>query len=66
MVPIERLHQVEIHSGPINNLLGLSQVNFTTAGGTASISYLETEKAEAIADRLNALVRAMLRDRERE
>lgn len=66
MVPIERLHQVEIHSGPINNLLGLSQVNITTAGGTASISYLETEKAEAIADRLNALVRAMLRDRERE
>lgn len=64
MVPIERIHQVEVSRGPINNMLGLGQVNITTAGGTASLSYLEIAKAESIADRLNALVGAMLRSRE--
>lgn len=64
MVPIERVHQVEVSRGPINNMLGLGQVNITTAGGTASLSYLEIEKAESIAERLNTLVGAMLRGRE--
>jgi len=65
VVPIERVHQVEVSRGPVNNLLGLANVTVTTAGGTASIRYLEVEEAEKIADILNRLVGAMLRDRER-
>jgi len=64
MVPIERVHQVEVSRGPINNLLGLGNVNITTAGGAAPIRYLEIGEAEKIADRLNDLVGAMARGRE--
>jgi membrane protein YdbS with pleckstrin-like domain len=64
MVPIERVHQVEVSRGPINNMLGLGHVNITTAGGTATISYLEIDEAEKIADRLNRLVGTILRERE--
>ena len=63
LVPIERVHQVEVSRGPINNMLGLGRVNITTAGGVATISYLELDEAEKVADRLNRLVGAMLRDR---
>jgi uncharacterized protein len=64
MVPIERIHQVEVSRGPINNMLGLGHVNVTTAGGTATISYLVIEEAEKMAERLNKLVGTMIRDRE--
>lgn len=63
LVPIERVHQVEIARGPINNLLGLADVTITTAGGEASIRYLEVDEAETVADRLNNLIGRMLRER---
>ena len=63
LVPIERVHQVEIARGPINNLLGLADVTITTAGGEASILYLEVDEAEKVADRLNDLIGRMLRER---
>jgi membrane protein YdbS with pleckstrin-like domain len=65
VVPIERVHQVEVSRGPVNNLLGLANVTVTTAGGTAAIRYLEVGEAERIADILNRLVGAMIRGRER-
>ena len=63
LVPIERVHQVEIARGPINNLLDLADVTITTAGGEASIRYLEVDEAEKVADRLNDLIGRMLRER---
>lgn len=63
LVPIERVHQVEVSRGPVNNMLGLANVNITTAGGVATISYLELDEAEKIAERLNDLINRMLRDR---
>ncbi|WP_243670820.1 PH domain-containing protein [Methanoculleus chikugoensis] len=63
LVPIERVHQVEIARGPINNLLGLADVTITTAGGEATLRYLELDEAEKVADRLNNLIGRMLRDR---
>ena len=63
LVPIERVHQVEIARGPINNLLGLAVVSITTAVGEASIRYLEVDEAETVAARLNDLVGRMLRGR---
>ncbi len=64
MVPIERVHQVEVSRGPINNMFGLGHVNITTAGGIATISYLEVPEAERVAERLNELVGNMIRGRE--
>lgn len=64
MVPIERIHQVEVSRGPIDNMLGLGHVNVTTAGGIATVSYLEIAEAEKMAERLNRLIGTMLRDRE--
>ncbi|HQD26162.1 MULTISPECIES: PH domain-containing protein [Methanoculleus] len=63
LVPIERVHQVEISRGPINSILGLAEVTITTAGGVATLSYLEVEEAERVAELLNSLVGRMLRER---
>jgi hypothetical protein len=63
LVPIERVHQVEVTRGPIDNMLGLGDVTITTAGGDATINYLEIEEAEKVADRLNNLIGRMLQDR---
>ena len=61
MVPIERVHQVEVTRGPINNMLGLANVDVTTAGGVARIEYLELEQAEEIAKHLNSLVNKIVK-----
>ncbi|KQM12430.1 hypothetical protein AOA80_02565 [Methanomassiliicoccales archaeon RumEn M1] len=61
LVPIERVHQVEVSRGPVNNMLGLANVNITTAGGVATISYLEVDEAEKIVERLTEVINAMLR-----
>lgn len=61
MVPIERVHQVEVTRGPINNAFGLANVEITTAGGTAVIEYLELEQAEEIAKHLNVIVNRIVK-----
>lgn len=63
VVPIERLHQVEVVRGPINGLFGLANVSVTTAGGVASIKYLEVDVAESIVSELNEVINKILRDR---
>jgi uncharacterized protein len=63
LVPIERIHQVEVVSGPINNMFGLADVNITTAGGTARIEFLEKDEADKVAIELNAVVEKILKDR---
>ncbi|MGE4577704.1 MAG: PH domain-containing protein [Candidatus Methanomethylophilaceae archaeon] len=64
VVPIERVHQLEVARGPINNLFRLADVTITTAGGVARIQYLEIPVAEEIADSLNNYVTEILRKRE--
>ena len=61
VIPIERIHQVEVVSGPVNRLFDLADVRITTAGGTADIEYLEREEAEKIADELNETVDRIVR-----
>lgn len=64
VVPIERIHQVEIRVGPINNMLGLANVVIMTAGGVAVIQFLEREEANAITEDLNTIVNKIIRDRQ--
>lgn len=52
IVPIERLHKLEINKGPIDKLCGVAKVTVTTAGGDVVIRFLDNEKAEMITDKL--------------
>lgn len=63
MVPVERVHQVDVVEGPVNRMFGLADVIITTAGGVVSIEYLEAEVAQSIAGKLNDKVVSMLKER---
>lgn len=64
LVPIERIHQVEVVRGPINHHYGLADVNVTTAGGVVSLEFLQEDVAESVASKLNENVVRMLKQRE--
>ena len=64
LVPIERIHQVEVAKGPINRMFGLANVIITTAGGVATVEYLDEDAAESIASKLNEYVVRLLKDRD--
>lgn len=64
LVPIERIHQVEVAKGPINRMFGLANVNVTTAGGVTVLEYLDMDTAESIASKLNETVVRLLKDRD--
>ncbi|MDD2626471.1 MAG: PH domain-containing protein [Methanomethylophilus sp.] len=63
IVPIERIMQVQVTHGPINRLFGLANVDVTTAGGTATLEYLEPAEAEQIAARLAVVIDRILKER---
>lgn len=52
IVPIERLHNIEISKGPINRIFGMAEVKVTTAASTVSIQFLEDKQAEFIVESL--------------
>jgi hypothetical protein len=64
LVPIERIHQVEVARGPINRRFGLANVVMTTAGGVSTLEYLDLETAEQIASKLNETVVRLLKARD--
>ena len=64
LVPIERIHQVQVDKGPINRLFGLANVIITTAGGVTTLELLDEDTAESIASKLNECVVKLLKDRD--
>lgn len=60
IVPIERLHKLEIDKGPIDKMCGVAKVRVTTAGGDVTIRFLDNEKAEMITDRLKKRINAIV------
>ena len=60
IVPVDRIHQVEIAYGPIDNRFGVAKVIVTTAGSRAVLRFLEREIASQIAERLNDMIRERL------
>jgi len=66
VVPMERVHQVEVTGGPVNRAFGLRDVSITTAGGTARIKFLEAPVADKVAADLKDQVNAILRGRANE
>ncbi len=63
VVPIERVHQVEVSRGPITSMFGLSHVIITTAGGIETVDYLVTDVAETIIEELKEIVNKIVRER---
>ncbi len=63
VVPIERLHQVAMRSGPIDRMFGLTKVIVTTAGGEVTIRFLEQEKAEGIVENLKHRINQYAREK---
>ena len=64
LVPVERIHQVQVDKGPILRKFGLATVTVTTAGGIAELEYLDEPIAEDIAQHLNEKIIKMLKARE--
>lgn len=52
IVPIERLHKLQTKKGPIDQIFKVEKVIVTTGGGDVTLSFLEEEKAEQIAESL--------------
>ena len=63
LVPIDRIHQIDIVRGPVDRRFGLAKVTVTTAGATATLRFLEIEKAEYICETLNGIITEKLRNR---
>lgn len=66
IVPIDRIHQIDITRGPIDNRFGLAKVTVTTAGAKATMRFLELDKAEAICESLNRTIIHKLREQKGE
>lgn len=65
IVPIERLHKLEIRKGPIDQFFKVEKVILTTAGGEVSINFLEVSKADEIAESLkNKINQIVVKKRE--
>ncbi len=65
LIPVERIHQVEINRGPIDRAFGLADVTVTTAGGVFSMPHLDGPEADSIASKLNEVIVSMLKARAR-
>ena len=66
IVPIERLHKLEVSQGPVDRRFGLANVQVTTAGGDVSIQFLTIEKAEEIAETLKKKINTLAAAAKRE
>ncbi len=66
IVPIDRIHQIDITRGPIDNRFGIAKVTVTTAGAKATMRFLELEKAEEICELLNRVITHKLREQKGE
>lgn len=66
VVPIDRIHQIDIVRGPLDSRFGLAKVTVTTAGATATMRFLELGKAEDICETLNSTVTQKLRNKKGE
>lgn len=64
IVPIDRIHQIDIKRGPLDTVTGVAKVIVTTAGSAAVFRFLEPERAESIALYLNESISRKLRAKE--
>lgn len=56
IVPIDRIYQIDIKTGPLDKAVGVAKVMITTAGSIASFRFLEPDVADRISMYLNETV----------
>lgn len=62
IVPIERIHKLQTEKGPIDQFFHLAKVIVTTGGGEVTLSFLEEERAEKIADGLRKRINDIVQE----
>lgn len=60
VVPINRIHQINVSRGPIDTAFGVAKVSVITAGSTAVLRFLDEDEAQTIALYLNEIVKNKL------
>ncbi|MEE3393391.1 MAG: PH domain-containing protein [Lachnospiraceae bacterium] len=66
IIPIERLQQISMSSGPFDRMFGLTAVNVTTAGGETTIRFLEKERARKITEDLKLKINKTVKEKRAE
>jgi membrane protein YdbS with pleckstrin-like domain len=56
VVPIERLHQVEMQSGPLDQMFRFTKIIVTTAGGNGVVRFIEIDRAEELVESLKTRI----------
>ena len=56
IIPIDRIYQIDVRKGPLDNAVGVEKVIVTTAGSSAAFRFLEPEVADEIAMYINGTV----------
>ena len=56
VVPISKIHQINVSRGPLDSAFGVAKVSVITAGSTAVLRFLDEDKANEIALYLNEKV----------
>lgn len=62
IVPIGRLHKLEILRGPIDRFCHVAKVKVTTAGGDVTIRFLDESIADQIVSNLNLRINEIARE----
>lgn len=66
IVPIERLHKLEMSKGPIDQIFRVAKVTVTTAGGDVTLRFLDEKKAEKIAESLRKRINEIVKEQREE
>lgn len=66
IVPIERIHKLQTAKGPFDQIFKVAKVIVTTGGGDVTLSFVEEEKAEQIADSLRRRINEIVKEQKTE
>jgi hypothetical protein len=62
LIPMVRIQNIDTRHGPLSRLLGLAQVDVSTAAATHAIPALSEQEADTLRDRISKLVQETGRD----
>ena len=66
IVPLERLHKLEMRRGPVDRMFKVTKLIVTTAGGDVTLRFLDVNKAEEIADYLKKRINQIVKEQREE
>ena len=65
-MPIEWIHKLQTAKGPFDQIFKVAKVIVTTGGGDVTLSFVEEEKAEQIAESLRRRINEIVKDQRAE